>query len=117
MPMQLVGKPEHSSPGDFKAEVVGNSLLLAQDVVVALERIRVRSVEQLASCLLSFPSSVATIMRWQASEVLSASERLIRILRGKIPDEFLDAGEPQTRPYGAFYPNGCETKSTSKDLR
>jgi hypothetical protein len=105
LPLQL--KPLATStnrPGDFGARVVGNTLLLPQRVLYALEKLAVRNGVELVSFVNAFPSSVASALGWSIDEVTQARTALLKELRGVLPDDVLNPSLSPRRGFGALPP-------------
>jgi hypothetical protein len=96
---------EQPVPGNLKAHVRGNKLLLPRKFAFTLEREGVRTAEDLMSYILSFPSSVAETLQWSAADVNSATSKLRKQLRGHISDALLRLQRHPDPPMGAMDPD------------
>jgi hypothetical protein len=94
----------HASPPDFGVEVLGSSLLVPQDLAVALDRLSVRTAEDFISYLHTFPGTVAALLNWSLDDVIDARSSLISRLHGIVDENILDPPQPPQRTYGARFP-------------
>jgi hypothetical protein len=77
---------------------------IAPKVASALARIGVRSAEELASFLNTFPSEIARVLNWDVKAVVRARECVLPKLRGIVEDVYLDP-PTQSVSYGAVDPD------------
>lgn len=66
----------HPVPGDLKAALAGDRLLVPREVLEALSGQRLRSAEDLHTYLSSFPTSCAKLFHWSVGDCLAAADRL-----------------------------------------
>ena len=96
---------ERAAPGDFHARIMGDKLVLPKEVADALQRLGVRTAEDLMSYLQAFPSSVADALHWSVGDVRSATQNLKEKLRGHIGEEHLNPTSRPNLPRGARDPD------------
>jgi hypothetical protein len=101
----IEGMDERPVPGNLKAHVQDNKLLLPNIVVAALHRDGVRTAEDLMSYILAFPSSVADILHWSLVDVERATTKLRRELKGHVSDAHLHPQWRPNPPLGALDPD------------
>jgi hypothetical protein len=77
---------------------------IAPEVARALAHLGIRSAEELAAYLNTFPTEVARALGWDVKAVVRARESALRELRGIVEDVYLDP-PPQNRVYGALRPD------------
>ena len=94
-----------AKPGDLGARLTGAALSVPPDVATALGRLSVGNAEELVSYLQSFPSAIASALQWTPDEVSEARQKLVAMLRGKVPDALLDPPPAIRRAYGAMDPS------------
>jgi hypothetical protein len=82
-------------PGDLRAIVRGDKILLSERVVNALTPLGIRTAVDLVVYLASFPSTVAGELGWDIGDVQHALELLRRQLKGIVDDSIL---YPPVRP-------------------
>ena len=96
----------HAIPPDFGVEILGSSLLVPQDLAIALDRLSVRTVEDFVSYLHAFPGTFAALLNWSLDDVLNARSTLISKLHGVVDEKILDPPQAKQRAYGARFPTG-----------
>lgn len=77
------------SPGDLKAVVSGDTLLLPECVAIELIKLGGRTVEDLLSQMKDSPSWLCRILGWTTADVEKASLLLRHQLKGRIDPGYL----------------------------
>jgi|HubBroStandDraft_6_1064221.scaffolds.fasta_scaffold529700_2 hypothetical protein len=95
-----------ASAGDFGAKVQGDRLLVPRRLGTVLISNHLDTAEDFVSYMQSFPTALAAQLGWTVEDVVRARTRLLEVLRGLLPDEFLDPEPPPPRGYGALRPPG-----------
>lgn len=93
-----------AQPRDFDVEVRGSTVVVPRNVATALEKLRVHTAEEFVSQVRCAPSAFAAELGWNVGDVLQATERLVKALRGIVSDELLGQIRPRRR-YGALNPS------------
>lgn len=96
---------EQPVPGNLKAYLRGNKLLLPREFADALRRDGVRTAEDLMSYIQAFPSSVAHTLHWSVGDVNNATAKLRTELQGHISDAHLHPQWRANPPLGALDPD------------
>lgn len=78
-------------PGNFGAGIKDGWLLVPVELFVLLQRNGVRSAEEAVSWLHTYPMVLAVELHWTLEQVRSARTAFVALLRGHIPDDFLEA--------------------------
>lgn len=105
LPLQLKPLATNTTrAGDFGARVAGDTLLVPQHVLEALEKLAVRNGVELVSFVNTFPSSVASALGWSIDEVAQARTALLKDLQGVLPDDVLNPATSARRGFGAIPP-------------
>ena len=104
-PLQIKPVPTRDRRGDLRARVHDGTLLVPERVVVALSPLNVRDAVDLLSYLQAFPSSVASQLGWDTSDVHHALSLLRGQLRGLVDKEILDPPVRTEPSYGALHPS------------
>ena len=94
-----------TEPGDFQVAVTNDKLLLPEDLYRILQRQNLETLEEFISYMYSFPKSLAALLKWTSSEVLSARENLVRELQGYITKKPSTPSHSFKRSYGALQPD------------
>lgn len=89
---------------DFGITVAEGSVEVPALLKNALDRLAVRTAEQLVSFLQAFPSALAVELGWTIADVLRAREAVVRKLKGHLPDAILNPAPIQVRGRGALEP-------------
>jgi hypothetical protein len=93
----------HANKHDFGAEVFGSTLLVPEDLAVALDRLSVRTAEDFISYLHTFPATLAALLDWTVQDVIQARSSLISRLHGVVDENILDPPPSPPRRYGARF--------------
>jgi hypothetical protein len=101
------------SERNFGVEVARDRLLVPPELSRGLKSIGVRSGEELASALTEFPSAFVAFTHFSDSQVMAASDRVLRMLLNSFPEEMKQAVKPSKGKFkfGALSPEILERLS------
>jgi hypothetical protein len=103
--MQIIERVNDVSVrGDFKAEIINGELVVPTDIKAICDIQGLGNAEEFISFVWSFPGGIIGHLHWSLDEVYSARDKLVNILRGSIPEDYLSAPVPQKRYFGARHP-------------
>jgi hypothetical protein len=92
-------------PGDFAARLADGKLFLPPSVVEAFHQCGVRTSIELLSYTHAFPTAIKTLFNWTYDEVTASRLKLCEVLKGHVPNEFMDPPKPRRRyGFGALPP-------------
>src|SRR4051794_22218659 len=109
--MLIQATNDQPHPGDLKAEVRGDTLLLPRSVVKAARDNGIHTAEELLSYIEAFPTSMASVLNWTVPDMSIAIAGLKQQLRGHLPDEQIDVRQRARPAFGALDPRDLPKRS------
>lgn len=106
----IVREDRQAVRGDFDAQADHQGLALPLGVAGALAKLGVGTAEELLAYVGTFPSAVASVLRWDVDDVEHARHKLVSQLRGFVDERLLSPDPPEHRVLGAFDPKSIPGK-------
>lgn len=94
----------HLQTGDFAVHVCPDKLEVPPEVWRVAGKFSLRDAAELVSYLYAFPTSFATELGWNLTQLQTARDRLAIQLKGIVADNVILPTEPVRRVYGAMPP-------------
>lgn len=93
-------------PGDLRATISGSTILIPRAAAQSFKQQGVRTAVDLLSYMQTYPSAVASALKWSDKDVSTATEKLRGQLSGKVDSAVLGdpADNPPLPPLGARDP-------------
>lgn len=93
-------------PGDLHATISGNTILIPRAAAQSFKQQGVRTAVDLLSYMQTYPSAVASALKWSDKDVSVATEKLRGQLSGKVDSALLSdpTDNPPLPPLGARNP-------------
>lgn len=109
-PLQIKPAAVRETPGDLRARLKDDNLLLPDRVAMAFAALGIRTAADLVSYLQAFPTSVADELGWEPQDVHHALALLRKQLRGRVDDSILNPSLRREPAYGAVLPTGANDR-------
>lgn len=108
-----IDESRHIRNGDFAMQVLDDELLVPVELQDVLQRLKVRTVNQLISKLRSFPSAFMAELDWDASKFEHARDDVFETLKGHVDPKLLRERRRFRRGRGALPPQRKHERSGS----
>jgi len=105
-PLIVTPSDSEIGPGDLRATISGNTILIPKAAAQSFKQQGVRTAGDLLSYMQTYPSAVASALKWSDRDVSAATEKLRSQLSGKVDSALLSdpADNPPLPPLGARDP-------------
>ncbi len=99
----IVGKPRIGAVETraFEAELNDGKLLVREDLLADLGRLRIFGAEELLGFVHSFPTAAALGLSWTIDDIRREAKKLCELLRGVVAPEYTDPAMPHRYLVGA----------------